>query len=75
MKLLLQRHGLAGAEWILIDSLSVQKRMVEAGFGISLVPITSIDEELRLGSLRFLPGPELAMTTPVVLIKRKKLPE
>lgn len=75
VKLLLQRHGLAGVAWVLIDSLTAQKRLVEAGFGISLVPISSIDEELRLGSLRILPVPELAMTTPVVLVKRKNLVE
>ncbi|CAM2069741.1 LysR family transcriptional regulator [Sulfidibacter corallicola] len=75
IKLLLRRNGLMGGDWIVIDSLTAQKRMVEAGFGISLVPITSIEEEVRLGSLRILPIPELESTIPVVLVKRKNLPD
>jgi len=41
------------AEIIPIDSLTAQKRMVEAGFGPwRLLPESSVDEELRTGTLR-----------------------
>ena len=33
----------------LIDSLTAQKRLVEAGFGIALVPESSVRDEIRLG--------------------------
>src|SRR5262249_51108796 len=39
--------GLADAEIIGIDSLTAQKRMVEAGFGLALLPESSVGEELR----------------------------
>src|SRR5258705_11795545 len=44
--------GLSPAEIIPIDSLTAQKRMVEAGFGMALLPGGSVDEELRPGPLR-----------------------
>ena len=37
-----------------IDSLTGQKRMVEAGFGVALLQESSVDEELRAGTLRVL---------------------
>ena len=49
--------GLGAAEIIAIDSLTAQKRMVEAGFGLALLPESSVDEELRAGTLRALNGP------------------
>jgi len=71
MKYQLRRCGLANADLIVIDSLTAQKRMVEAGFGLSLVPVSSIEEELRLGALRVLQVPEMETKVPVVLIQRK----
>lgn len=47
--------GLGGAEIVPIDSLTAQKRMVEAGFGLALLPESSVGEELRAGTLRPLP--------------------
>ena len=41
--------GLGSAEIVPIDSLTAQKRLVEAGFGLGLVPKSSVEEELRLG--------------------------
>jgi DNA-binding transcriptional LysR family regulator len=64
--------GLAGAEIIAIDSLTAQKRMVEAGFGLALLPASSVDEELRTGTLTVLRAPALRTTIPVVLIHRRR---
>ena len=64
--------GLGGAEIIAIDSLTAQKRMVEAGFGLALLPESSVDEELRAGTLRALRVPAMRVTIPVVLIHRRR---
>jgi DNA-binding transcriptional LysR family regulator len=64
--------GLDGATVTLIDSLTAQKRLVEAGFGIALVPESSVRDELRLGALKVLDAPELRTTVPVTIIHRRK---
>ena len=64
--------GLGGAEIIGIDSLTAQKRMVEAGFGLALLPESSVGEELRTGTLRRLDVPAMRVTIPVVLIHRRR---
>ena len=63
--------GLAGPEIVPVDSLTGQKRMVEAGFGLALLPESSVDEELRSGALCALDAPALRATIPVVLIQRR----
>jgi DNA-binding transcriptional LysR family regulator len=64
--------GLGAAHIIPIDSLTAQKRMVEAGFGLALLPESSVDEELGRGTLRALPVPAMRTTIPVVLIHRRR---
>ena len=64
--------GLDGATVTLIDSLTAQKRLVEAGFGIALVPESSVRDELRLGAVKVLDAPELRTTVPVTIIHRRK---
>jgi DNA-binding transcriptional LysR family regulator len=64
--------GLHGSELILIDSLTAQKRMVEAGFGLALLPESSVDEELRAGTLRVLAVHGMKPTVPVVLVHRRR---
>jgi DNA-binding transcriptional LysR family regulator len=64
--------GLDAAELVQIDSLTAQKRMVEAGFGLALLPESSVDEELRAGTLCVLRVPASPATIPVVLIHRQR---
>jgi DNA-binding transcriptional LysR family regulator len=64
--------GLSGSTIIPIDSLTAQKRMVEAGFGLALLPASSVDEEVRSGSLRVLRVSALRAKIPVVLIRRRR---
>jgi DNA-binding transcriptional LysR family regulator len=64
--------GLAGAAVTLIDSLTAQRRLVEAGFGIALVPASSVRDEIRLGAVKMLDAPALRTTVPVMLIHRRK---
>jgi len=52
-----------------VDSLTSQKRLVEAGFGIALVPSSSITEELAAGTLATIPASRL--TSEVILTVRK----
>jgi DNA-binding transcriptional LysR family regulator len=63
--------GLSDSERVAVDSLTAQKRLIEAGFGLGLLPASAVDEELRLGSLRRLPVPAVETTVPVVLLTRR----
>jgi DNA-binding transcriptional LysR family regulator len=64
--------GLADVEIVPIDSLTAQKRMVEAGFGFALLSASSVDEELRAGTLVRLRLPALRVSIPVVIIHRRR---
>lgn len=55
----------------MIDSLTAQKRLVEAGFGLVLVPASSVREELTRRTLSVLDVPELRAEIEVTLIQRK----
>jgi DNA-binding transcriptional LysR family regulator len=63
--------GLADADVMAVDSLSAQKRLVAAGFGVALLPESSIRDELRKGTLRALEGSPLEIKIPIVLIHRR----
>jgi DNA-binding transcriptional LysR family regulator len=64
--------GLSPAEIVPIDSLTAQKRMVEAGFGLALLPASSVDEELRTGALCEMRISGRRVTIPVVLVHRRR---
>jgi DNA-binding transcriptional LysR family regulator len=63
--------GLAEAEIVPIDSLTAQKRLVEAGFGVALLAESAIGEEVRLGTLRVLEVPALRAAVPVSVVHRR----
>jgi DNA-binding transcriptional LysR family regulator len=71
LRQLLAAHGLGAAEILSIDSLTAQKRMAEAGFGLAILPESSLDEELRAGTLCVIDAPALTATIPVALIRRR----
>jgi DNA-binding transcriptional LysR family regulator len=54
-----------------IDSMTAQKRLIEAGIGIALLPESSIHEELRLGTLRIIDVSHLQTTVPIHVLYRK----
>lgn len=54
-----------------VDSLTAQKRLVEAGFGVSLMPKRNVEEEVRAGSLRLVAVDSLTAQLPVVLVQRR----
>jgi len=55
-----------------VDSLSAQKRLVEAGFGVALLPKSSVTEELSAGTLKVLRMPRLSTTIPVTIVHRRR---
>jgi DNA-binding transcriptional LysR family regulator len=64
-------HGLDESEVVVVDSLTAQKRMAEAGFGLALLPASGIDEELRCQTLVKLRLSGTGPTVPVALIHRR----
>jgi len=54
-----------------IDSMTAQKRLIEAGIGIALLPESSIHEELRPGTLRTIDLSHLRTTVPIHVLYRK----
>jgi DNA-binding transcriptional LysR family regulator len=67
----LARVGLHDVEVTLIDSLTAQKRLAQAGFGLALVPESSVRDELRGGTLVVLDIPSLVTTIPITAIYRR----
>jgi DNA-binding transcriptional LysR family regulator len=66
-----QRRGVAEIAWTAIDSLTAQKRLVEAGFGLALVPESSIAEERAAKSLAMVSVGDLEAENPVVAVVRR----
>jgi DNA-binding transcriptional LysR family regulator len=73
--LLLRRQLLAagaGAVSVMaVDSLSAQKRLVEAGIGIALLPESSVRDELARGTIVIVEMPRVATTIEVQLVHRR----
>jgi len=67
----LEDAGITGDRILRIDSLTAQKRLIEAGFGIALVPDSSIREELAAGSLVVLDVAGLDLTLEVAVLTRR----
>jgi DNA-binding transcriptional LysR family regulator len=67
----LRAAGVANPRITPIDSLTAQKRLVEAGLGIALLPRSSFREELRRGSLRAVAVTDLVAGQPVVALRRR----
>jgi DNA-binding transcriptional LysR family regulator len=64
-------HGVAAIEWTPVDSLTAQKRLIEAGFGIALLPERAIREEMAAKALAVIRVGDLRASNPVVAITRK----
>jgi DNA-binding transcriptional LysR family regulator len=65
------RAGLEHADLTLIDSLTAQKRLAQAGFGLALVPESSVRDELRQGTLVALDAPAMQATIPITALHRR----
>jgi DNA-binding transcriptional LysR family regulator len=62
--------GLPNPSITTVDSLTAQKRLIEAGLGVALMPINNIREELRIGSLRVIDVTRMDARIPVVAVRR-----
>jgi DNA-binding transcriptional LysR family regulator len=67
----LTRAGLDDAEITFIDSLTAQKRLAQAGFGLALVPESSVRDELHQGALVALDIPSMQTTIPITAVHRR----
>jgi DNA-binding transcriptional LysR family regulator len=67
---LFQTHGLGEIEWTAIDSLTAQKRLVEAGFGIALLSQSNVAEELASSTISTIRVGDLAASLDVVAVTR-----
>ena len=63
-------HGLGEIEWTPVDSLTAQKRLVQAGLGIALLSASHAAEELRSGALSTIRVGNLAASHDVVVVTR-----
>ena len=63
--------GIDAPDIIAIDSLTAQKRLVEAGLGIAMLARSHVDDELRLGTLAVIEVPALRAKIPVAVVHRK----
>lgn len=64
-------HGLGEVDWTPVDSLTAQKRLVEAGFGLALMPHSYVDEELASGAVSMIQVEDLRASTPIVTVTRR----
>ena len=55
----------------LVDSITAQKRRVEASFGIALIPKRNLREEIAGGKLRIVEVASLTAQIPSALVRRK----
>ncbi|WP_342728143.1 LysR family transcriptional regulator [Bradyrhizobium sp. B097] len=63
-------HGLGEVGWTPVDSLTAQKRLVEAGLGIALLSRSNAAEELRAGSIATIRVGNLTASHEVVAVTR-----
>lgn len=64
-------RGVADIRWTAIDSLTAQKRLAEAGFGLGLMPENAVAEERAAGRLAVIGVGDLAASNPVRAVVRK----
>lgn len=66
-----QARGVGAVRWAPVDSLTAQKRLAEAGFGIVLLPESAVREELAQGALAVIAVGDLTAVNPVFAVVRK----
>lgn len=64
-------RGLGEVAWTPVDSLTAQKRLVEAGFCVALMTESSVAEELAARTLAVIRIADLDAGLPVFLVTRK----
>jgi len=64
-------RGQAEIDWLPVYSLTAQKRLVEAGLGLALLPVSAVAEEGTRGSVIALDVTDLDAANPVCLVTRR----
>lgn len=64
-------RGVADIRWTPVDSLTAQKRLIEAGYGVSLMPEGSVLEERSVGALSAIGVDDLDVAIPVRAVVRR----
>ena len=67
-------RGIGQIDWTPVDSLTAQKRLVEAGFGIALMQESAIKEERATKALMTIKVDGLDVANPASMIVRKNYP-
>jgi DNA-binding transcriptional LysR family regulator len=65
-------RGLGDVRWRPVDSLTAQKRLAEAGFGIVLLAESAVAEELARGTLHLIAVGDLEAVNPVSAVVRRE---
>lgn len=68
---LFQAHGLGEIDWTPVDSLTAQKRLVEAGLGIALLTQSHAADELRFCSVSTIRVGDLSASQDIVAVTRR----
>ena len=68
---LFQTHGLGEIDWTPVDSLTAQKRLVEAGLGIALLSESNAADELRHKTIATIGVGDLKASDDVVTVTRR----
>jgi DNA-binding transcriptional LysR family regulator len=68
---LFQTCGLGEVDWTPVDSLTAQKRLVEAGLGIALLSQSNAADELRSAALSTIGVRDLAASQDIVAVTRR----
>src|SRR5579863_1372639 len=68
---LFQTHGLGEIDWTPVDSLTAQKRLIEAGLGIALLARSHFADELRASTLATIGVGDLAAYQDIVAVTRR----
>ena len=68
---LFQTHGLGEIDWTPVDSLTAQKRLIEAGLAIALLARSHVADELRSSTLATIGVGDLAAHQDIVAVTRR----
>jgi DNA-binding transcriptional LysR family regulator len=68
---LFQTHGLGDLSWTPVDSLTAQKRLIEAGFGLALLSVDHAAEEFAAGTLSTIRVGDLDATQEIAVVTRR----
>ncbi|WP_245283585.1 substrate-binding domain-containing protein [Bradyrhizobium sp. URHD0069] len=68
---LFQTHGFGEVAWTPVDSLTAQKRLVEAGLGIALLSQSNAADELKSAALQTIAVGDLTASQDVVAVTRR----